>query len=82
MSHSVQASVEKSETASNHSGADADSSSSSSAGSESKKKSKSSPPRPKENDSKYKRAVIQWVAFFGINEIVAMCVGFSVILLG
>ncbi|XP_062560980.1 uncharacterized protein LOC134225154 [Armigeres subalbatus] len=46
------AAVEKSETASNHSGGDADSSSSgSTAGSDAKKKSKSSPPRPKENDS-------------------------------
>lgn len=58
MSHAHQSAqagaVEKSETASNHSGGDADSSSScSGAGSEAKKKSKSSPPRPKENDSKY-----------------------------
>ncbi|XP_058466592.1 titin homolog [Malaya genurostris] len=47
-SSAVHAAVEKSETASNHSGVDADSSSTS--GSESKKKPKS-PPRPREKDS-------------------------------
>ncbi|XP_058836067.1 uncharacterized protein LOC131692797 [Topomyia yanbarensis] len=48
-SSTAHAAVEKSETASNHSGVDADSSSSTS-GSESKKKIKS-PPRPREKDS-------------------------------